>query len=106
MSSSGEAGSGSPAGPRHRDRPPRPNGEPVPVAVSWSERQRRPVAFVWRRRHHRVERVLETWVVETGWWKDDGPVSRVYWRVRAGGRVVDLRYDRVSRAWSLERVLS
>jgi hypothetical protein len=78
----------------------------VPVAVSWNERQRRPVAFVWRRRRYAVERVLETWVIETGWWKDDGRVSRVYWRVRAGGRVVDLSYDRIKRAWALERILS
>jgi hypothetical protein len=47
--------------------------------------------------------VLETWVLETGWWKDDGHVSRSYWRVRADGRVVDLRYDRLSKAWALER---
>ena len=79
------------------------NGEAVPIAVSWDERQRRPVAFVWRRRRYRVERVLETWVLETGWWKDGGHVSRYYWRVRAGGRVVDLRYDRLSKAWALER---
>ena len=81
------------------------NGEAVPVAVSWDERARRPVAFVWRRRTYRVERVLETWVLETGWWKEGGHVSRSYWRVRAGGRVVDLRYDRLSKAWALEREL-
>ena len=50
--------------------------------------------------------MLDTWVVETGWWKDDGHISRSYWRVRAGGRVVDLRYDRIGKAWALERVLS
>jgi hypothetical protein len=86
-------------------RRPRRGAAPEPVAVTWSERQRRPVAFVWRRRRYPVERVLETWVVETGWWKEDGFVSRSYWRVRAGGRVADLRYDRVSKAWALERVL-
>jgi hypothetical protein len=98
-------------GSRDRARPggdgkPGPNGRAAPIAVSWDERQRRPVTFVWRRRRYRVERVLETWVVETGWWKDDGHISRSYWRVRAGGRVVDLRYDRLGRAWALERVLS
>jgi Family of unknown function (DUF6504) len=90
---------------RARAGRPGPNGEAVPVAVSWDERQRRPVAFVWRRRRYQVERVLETWVLETGWWKDEGHVSRSYWRVRAGGRVVDLRYDRLSKAWALEREL-
>jgi len=76
------------------------------VAVTWSEGQRRPVAFVWRRRRYRVERVLEMWVVETSWWKDDGPVNRAYWRVRAEGRVFDLRYDRDARAWALVRALN
>ena len=82
------------------------NGEAVPVAVSWDERARRPVAFVWRRRRYRIERVLETWVVETGWWKDDGHVSRSYWRVRADGHVFDLRYDRLTKAWALEQALN
>jgi Domain of unknown function (DUF6504) len=90
---------------RARAGRPGPHGEAVPVAVNWDERSRRPVAFVWRRRTYRVERVLETWVLETGWWKDEGHVSRSYWRVRAGGRVVDLRYDRLVRAWALEREL-
>ena len=61
---------------RARAGRPGPNGEAVPVAVSWDERARRPVAFVWRRRRYQVERVLETWVLETGWWRDDGHVSR------------------------------
>ena len=90
---------------RARAGRPGPNGEAVPVAVSWDERARRPVAFVWRRRTYRIERVLETWVLETGWWRDDGHVSRSYWRVRAEGRVVDLRYDRLSKSWALEREL-
>jgi len=77
----------------------------TPVAVTWSKRQRRPVAFVWRRRRYAVEHVLETWVLETGWWRDGGFVSRTYWRVRAGGRVFDLCYDHPSNSWRLERAL-
>ena len=82
------------------------NGAATPIAVSWDERQRRPVSFMWRRRRYRIERVLETWVLETGWWKDDGHVSRSYWRVRAEGRVFDLRYDRLTEAWALEQALN
>jgi Domain of unknown function (DUF6504) len=81
-------------------------GETTPIVVTWNERQRRPVSFLWRRRRYRVERVLETWVLETGWWKDEGHVSRSYWRVRAEGRVFDLRYDRLSKAWALEQALN
>ena len=102
----GEAGARRTGAARARAGRPGPNGEAVPVAVSWDERARRPVAFAWRRRTYRVERVLETWVLETGWWKEGGLVSRSYWRVRAGGRVVDLRYDRLSKSWALERELS
>lgn len=97
---------GGAAGRRSHAGRPGPDGAAVPIAVTWDERQRRPVTFVWRRRRFRVERVLETWVVETGWWKDDGHVSRSYWRVRADGRVLDLRYDRLTKAWALERVLN
>lgn len=82
------------------------NGAATPLAVSWDERQRHPVSFMWRRRRYRIERVLETWVLETGWWKDDGHVSRSYWRVRAEGRVFDLRYDRVTKAWALEQAFN
>jgi hypothetical protein len=92
-------------GATSNDRP-GPNGKAAPIAVAWDERQRLPVTFAWRHRHYRVERVLETWVVETGWWRDGGQVSRSYWRVRAGGRVFDLRYDRLDKAWTLEKVLS
>jgi len=91
---------------RARAGRPGPNGEATPIAVSWDERERRPVTFVWRRRRYRIERVLETWVVETGWWKDDGHVSRSYWRVRADGHVFDLRYDRLTKAWALEQALN
>ncbi len=77
-----------------------------PIAVTWNEGQRRPIAFIWRKRRYRIERLLETWVVETGWWKDEGRVNRSYWRVRAEGRVFDLRYDRISKAWTLEQALN
>ncbi len=80
-----------------------PTARPCRSPSAGTSEQRRPVAFVWRRRRYQVERVLETWVLETGWWKDGGHVSRSYWRVRAGGRVVDLRYDRLAKAWALER---
>jgi hypothetical protein len=100
-----EPGGGA-AGRRSHAGRPGPNGAAAPIAVSWDERQRRPVTFVWRRRRYRIERVLETWVLETGWWKDDGHVSRSYWRVRADGHVFDLRYDRLAKAWALEQVLN
>lgn len=79
---------------------------PEPVAVVWDERQRRPSAFVWRGRRRRVARLVERWVVETGWWSDEARVSRSYCRVEADGRLFDLCYDRLSKVWSLERVLN
>jgi hypothetical protein len=103
---SGAGSGGGTADRRSRAGRPGPNGAAAPIAVAWDERQRRPVTFVWRRRRYRIERVLETWIIETGWWKDDGHVSRSYWRVRAEGRVFDLRYDHLAGAWALEQVLN
>lgn len=79
---------------------------PEPVAVVWNERQRRPAAFIWRGRRHRIARVVERWIVETGWWNDDTHVSRSYNRVEADGRLFDLCYDRLAKSWSLERALN
>ncbi len=87
----------SPVGGLHR---------PEPVAVLWDERRRRPSAFTWRGRRHRIDRVVELWVVETGWWSDQTHVSRSYWRVEVDGRLLDLCYDRLNKAWSLERTLN
>ena len=77
-----------------------------PVTVVWSERLRLPIAFVWQHRRRRIERILETWIIETGWWKDDGFVSCSFWRVRAEGRVFELRYNRLTKSWTLERTLN
>ena len=79
---------------------------PEPIGVTWDERRRQPVAFGWRRRRWRVRRVLERWVVETGWWSEETRVSRSYWRVEAEGRVLELCYDRLGKRWTLERILS
>jgi hypothetical protein len=80
--------------------------QPEPVTVTWDERQRRPSAFVWRGRRYRIARVVELWIVETGWWNDETHVSRSYSRVEAEGRLFDLCYDRLTKAWSLERRLN
>lgn len=77
----------------------------TPIAVVWDRRLRRPVAFTWRRRRYRVQRVLHTWVVDTGWWDDRLHVSRRYFRVRADGRVFDLAYDRLTRRWTMAATL-
>ena len=79
---------------------------PEPVVVVWDERRRRPSVFIWRGRRYRVARVVELWVVETGWWNDETRVSRSYSRVEADGRLFDLCYDRLTKAWSLERALN
>ena len=80
--------------------------QPEPVAVVWDDRRRRPSAFIWRGRRYRVARVVEFWIVETGWWNDETHVSRSYSRVEADGRLFDLYYDRLAKAWSLERTLN
>ena len=76
------------------------------IAVVWHRRQRRPVAFVWRRRRFSIRRVLNVWVIHTGWWDTNLEVHRVYWRVRAEGRDFELSFDRIARRWHMERVLN
>lgn len=53
-----------------------------------------------------VEKVVERWRVEVGWWRvePEHPVQRSCWRVLlADGRCLDLRLDLASRRWGLER---
>jgi len=83
----------------------RKDPDPTRIAVVWDRRQRRPVAFVWRRRRYRVERVLQTWVIQTGWWDERLRTDRRYFRVRAAGRLFDLGFDRLTRHWFLEKSL-
>jgi hypothetical protein len=76
------------------------------IVVTWDPLRRRPKAFVWRRRRYRIERVVQRWVIETGWWNDGIRVSRQYSRVSAEGRVFDIYFDRQSKQWFLERALN
>ena len=76
------------------------------IAVTWDAELRRPSSFLWRRRTFRVERVVRTWVLTSGWWSEETEISRHYWRVRAEGRLFDLSFDRIARVWQLERVLN
>ena len=78
---------------------------PQAVRVTWDGRRRAPVAFVWRHRRRRVERVVQTWSIETGWWDDALRVSRRYLRVLADGRLFDLYFDRLTSEWFVERAL-
>jgi hypothetical protein len=79
---------------------------PTPVAVTWDRRRRAPVSFTWRRRRWHVEREVQTWVIDTGWWRDEIRVSRRYSRVLAEGRLFDLYFDRLTKDWFLEKALN
>jgi hypothetical protein len=76
------------------------------IAVVWDPELRRPSSFLWRRRTFRVERVVRTWVLKSGWWSEETEMSRHYWRVRAEGRLFDLSFDRITMVWRLEHVLN
>ena len=76
-----------------------------PIAVVWPTAEHAPRAFVWRGRRWRVDRVLQRWSVDTGWWNERLRIDRRYLRVVAADRVFDLCYDRRERHWYLERAL-
>jgi len=76
------------------------------IAVTWDARRRRPSSFVWRRHRYRVQRVVQVWVIDTGWWSREAHVHRRYWRVHAEGRLFDLSFDHVARIWRLEHIVS
>ena len=78
---------------------------PEPITVVWPAAEHAPRAFVWRGRRWRVDRVVQRWSVDTGWWNERLRVDRRYLRVMAGDRVFDLCYDRRERRWQLDRVL-
>jgi hypothetical protein len=80
-------------------------GLPAPITVVWRPLTRAPTAFHWHDRRWRVERVLQRWSIDTGWWSDEVRVDRRYLRVVADGRVFDLFFDRPQRRWFLERAL-
>jgi len=80
-------------------------GLPTPITVVWRPLTRAPKAFVWRERRWRVERVLQRWSIDTGWWREELHTDRRFFRVVAQGRVFDLFYDRRQGRWFLERAL-
>lgn len=80
-------------------------GLPTPITIAWRPLTRVPKAFQWHDRRWRVERVLQRWSIDTGWWSDEVRVDRRYLRVVAEGRVFDLFFDRLLRRWFLERAL-
>ena len=89
-------------------------GEPVDV---WARNDGRPARFVWRSRLYTVRAILEHWVINREWWRDQGgtadPGSGAgqpeleFWRVEAApGQgmtpgVYELRRDAATGTWTL-----
>ena len=89
-------------------------GEPVKVQA---RPDGRPLRFVWRSRLYTVRAILEHWVINREWWRDQGgaadPGSGAgqpeleFWRVEAApGQgmtpgVYELRRDAATGTWTL-----
>jgi hypothetical protein len=78
---------------------------PAPITVFRRPSTPAPAAFLWHTRRWRIDRVLQRWSIDTGWWSDELHVDRRFFLVVAQGRVFDLFYDRRQRRWFLERAL-
>ncbi len=76
------------------------DGIPIEVTV---DALATPAAFAWRGRYHTVDRVIERWRVDEGWWK------RRAWReyfqlVTHSGLLVLIYHDVRIDQWRLQRV--
>jgi integrase len=54
---------------------------PAPITVIWHRSAMRPSAFVCRHKRLRIDRVLQRWAIDTGWWSERLRVDRRYFRV-------------------------
>jgi len=89
-------------------------GEPVKVQA---RPDGRPLRFVWRSRLYTVRAILEHWVINREWWRDQGDAADresgagqpelEFWRVEAApGQgmtpgVYELRRDAAAGTWTL-----
>jgi hypothetical protein len=78
---------------------------PAPITVLRRLSTPAPAAFLWRKRRWSIDRVLQRWSIDTGWWSAELHIDRRYLRVVAEGHVFDLFYDCRQRRWFLERAL-
>lgn len=76
-----------------------------PVAVRLDKNRSGPLWFTWRRRRYPVDEALAFWVVDRYWWDEARRESRSYWRVRSGGGIYEICFDRIRKSWLLEAVL-
>jgi len=69
--------------------------EPVEVEVTrgW------PVVVRWKGKRHRVQRLVDTWVVQGRWWAEEE--RRVCFRVQTSGGTLDIY--RTGDAWVLAK---
>ena len=64
-----------------------------------------PAGFVWRGRHHRIERVCNRWRIHTRWWEPGQAGWREYWKVVTDtGYLCQVYHDLVGGGWVLARV--
>ena len=74
----------------------------VPIAVRCDELAT-PVAFTWESQRHAVERVIERWRVDEGWWRRR--VWREYFQlVTRSGLLVLIYHDVRAGEWRLQRL--
>lgn len=76
-----------------------PDGLPIEVDMA----DDRPVALHWQRRRHPVRAVVDQWLVQDDWWRDE--IWRHYFEVKTADGLLCVVYrDLLSDRWHLERV--
>ena len=78
---------------------------PAPITVLRRLGTPTPTAFLWHRRRWRIDRVLQRWAIDTGWWSVQSHIDCHYLGVLAESRIFHLFYDCPQRRGVLERAL-
>jgi hypothetical protein len=79
-----------------------PHNQPIEVET---DKDGRPVRFVWQFRQHKLGAIEQQWEVDTDWWSEEGRAYREYFAViTADGLFCVLYYNRLDQTWHLEKI--
>lgn len=70
--------------------------------ISVQTQSSRPSRISWAGEVLNVQKLIECWVHQTGWWKPEGGERRVYYRLKTETGIVEVY--RSGEGWTLSRI--